>query len=107
MMAAGLPDGAYHLGGQEVFVKGPVAALKDGTLAGSVSNLMDCLRTLVLSMGIPLESAVTCAAVNPAKVIGVYDQYGSIDPGKTANLVLLDRKLKIRAVFLRGEPADV
>ena len=107
MMAAGLPDGAYHLGGQEVFVKGPVAALKDGTLAGSVSNLMDCLRTLVLSMGIPLESAVTCAAVNPAKVIGVYDQYGSIDPGKTANLVLLDRELKIQAVFLRGEPADV
>lgn len=107
MMATGLPDGTYQLGGQEVSVRGPVASLRDGTLAGSVTNLMDCLRILVLSMGIPLESAVTCAAVTPAKVAGVYDQYGSIAPGKVANLVLLDQKLQIRAVFLRGRKTSL
>lgn len=40
-------------------------------------------------MNIPLESAIKCAAVNPAKAIGIYDRFGSIEPGKIANLVLL------------------
>lgn len=104
MMAAGLSDGRYQLGGQEVFVKGHLATLKDGTLAGSVTNLMDCMRTAVLSMGISLESAVKCAAVNPAKVAGIFQRCGSITPGKDANLILLDSDLHIHSVFLRGKP---
>ena len=50
---------------------------------------MDCVRVVVQKMRIPLESAVKCAAVNSAKSVGIYDQYGSITPGKKANLVLL------------------
>lgn len=104
MMATGLKDGTYSLGGQPVKVAGNLATLKDGTIAGSATNLMECMRIAVQKMGIPLESAVKCAAVNPAKSIGIYDRYGSITPGKTANLVLLDKEdLSLRRVILRGK----
>lgn len=102
MMATGLPDGTYSLGGQEVSVKGRKATLSDGTIAGSVTNLMDCLKNAVQNMGVPLETAVKAAAVNPAKVIGIYDRYGSITAGKIANIVLLDKDLNIKAIILKG-----
>lgn len=103
MCAAGMPDGEYALGGQKVIVKGNLAVLEDGTLAGSATNLMDCMKNAVKNMGIPLESAVKCAAVNPAKAIGIYDKYGSLEAGKTANIVILDEDLTIDKVYCRGE----
>lgn len=102
MMATGLKDGMYSLGGQEVQVKGKKATLADGTIAGSATNLMDCVRNAVKTMGIPLETAIKASAVNPAKKIGIYDEYGSITAGKIANLVLLDKELNIRYVIIRG-----
>lgn len=103
MMATGMEDGDYSLGGQAVKVTGNRATLADGTIAGSATNLMDCMRTAVLKMGIPLESAVKCAAVNSAKSVGIYDQYGSIEPGKVANLVLLKPDdLAIEKIILKG-----
>ncbi|WP_195269696.1 N-acetylglucosamine-6-phosphate deacetylase [Eubacterium sp. 1001713B170207_170306_E7] len=102
MRAAGLADGAYTLGGQAVQVCGNRAALADGTLAGSVTNLMDCLRNAV-SFGIPLADAVRAAAVNPARVIGESDRLGSLEPGKLANVVLLDKKLNVVKVFVKGK----
>lgn len=103
MEATGMPDGQYSLGGLGVTVRGNLATLQDGTIAGSATNLMDCLRTAVKTMGIPLASAVKCAAVNPAKEIGIYDRYGSLEPGKAANIVLLDEELNTAAVYLRGK----
>ncbi len=104
MRAAGLKDGEYTLGGQMVKVKGNLATLEDGTIAGSVTNLMDCLRTAVLKMGIPLESAVKCAAVNPAKCVGIYDRHGSISAGKRADVVLLKKDcLETERIILDGE----
>lgn len=103
MMATGLADGDYRLGGQPVKVVGRKAFLKDGTIAGSVTNLMECMRRAVLEMGIPLETAVKCAAVNPAKHMGLYEKYGSITPGKVANLVLLEKEsLEVKRVIIRG-----
>lgn len=101
MMATGLDDGEYALGGQPVTVKGRKATLADGTIAGSATNLMECMRTAV-SFGIPLTSAVKAAAVNPAKKIGIYDKVGSIESGKYANLVLLDKDLRLVKVILKG-----
>ncbi len=101
MMATGLEDGNYSLGGQAVTVVGNKATLADGTIAGSATNLMQCMR-LAVSFGIPLTTAIKCAAVNPAKEIGIYDKYGSITPGKYANLVLLDQKLDIVKVYIKG-----
>ncbi len=104
MMATGLEDGDYSLGGQAVKVVGNLATLADGTIAGSATNLMDCMRTAVLKMHIPLESAVKCAAVNSAKSVGIYDKYGSITPGKVANVVLLKKNdLALEKVVLRGK----
>ena len=104
MRAAGLRDGEYTLGGQMVNVRGNLATLEDGTIAGSVTNLMECVRTAVLRMGIPLASAVKCAAVNPARCVGIYDHCGSITPGKEADVVLLKKEsLEAKLVVLRGE----
>jgi N-acetylglucosamine-6-phosphate deacetylase len=103
MRAAGLADGLYDLGGQQVTVTGNRAVLADGTIAGSVTNLMDCMRTAVQQMGVPLASAVKCAAVNPAKAVGILEDYGTLTPGKYANVVLLDETLAVRDVIHRGK----
>lgn len=102
MRAAGMGDGGYTLGGQNVHVAGRRAELDDGTLAGSVTDLMDCLRTAV-SFGVPLADVVTAAAVNPARALGVEKDYGTLEPGKVANLVVLGDRLEMRYVVFRGK----
>lgn len=104
MRATGMEDGEYDLGGQAVTVKGNLAILTDGTIAGSATNLMDCVRTAVLDMGIPLASAIKCAAVNPVKAIGLWENYGSLTPGKYGNIVILNKDLGLETVFHRGTP---
>ena len=103
MRATGMPDGSYTLGGLDVTVKGKHATLtSNGALAGSVTNLADCMRTAVKEMGIPLEDAVGCATINPARALHLDDRYGSIAPGKIANLVLLNEDLSLKQVILNG-----
>jgi N-acetylglucosamine-6-phosphate deacetylase len=103
MEATGMPDGTYSLGGQSVTVKGNLASLQDGTIAGSATNLMDCVRFAVKEVGLPLETAIKCATVNPAKSIGVFDKYGSLDVGKAADFVLLDKDLNLKGVYVNGK----
>lgn len=103
IMATGLPDGEYALGGQAVTVRGNRATLHDGTLAGSATNLMDCVRTVVQQMNVPLESAIKAATQNAAKSIGLYDKFGSITTGKYADLVLLTPSLEIAHIFVHGK----
>ena len=98
MRAVGLSDGSYTLGGQDVLVKGHLATLSDGTIAGSCTNLYDCMRHVV-SAGIPVEKAVAAATANPARSIGIYDEAGSIAPGKRADLLLTAPDLTLRAVL--------
>ena len=103
MRATGMPDGQYTLGGLDVKVVGRLATLvSDGAIAGSATNLMDCMRTVVKKMGIPLETAVACATINPAKSLGVEEEYGSIEKGKKADIVLLDSDLELTAVIKDG-----
>ncbi len=103
MRATGLTDGEYTLGGQAVKVVGKLATLvSDGAIAGSCTNLMDCVRTAVKEMNIPLESAIACATINPAKSVGLYDKYGSITEGKVGNVVLLNQDLSLKAVIING-----
>lgn len=100
MRATGLSDGRYKLGGLDVDVRGNHATLvSDGALAGSATNLMDCVRTAVKKMRIPLETAVACATINPARSLGIDDTYGSIAPGKAADLVILDQELNLVRVI--------
>ena len=101
LSATGMPDGLYELGGQAVRVIDGKATIADtGAIAGSTSNLMDCLKFAVKKAKIPLESAVKCATINPAKSLGIDDEYGSIEPGKRAQLVFLDENLEVTAVWL-------
>lgn len=104
MRAAGMPDGTYTLGGQAVQVtRGRAVLVSSGALAGSASNLMECMKTSVKEMGIPLETAVACASENPAKRLGEYGRRGSITFGKKADLVLLDRDLNVKCVMKDGK----
>ncbi len=103
MRATGLEDGEYTLGGQPVTVRGNLATLHDGTIAGSATNLMDCMRFVVKTVGLPLETAVMCATENPAKEIGIFNEVGSISVGKRADFVLLDQELNIAAVYIDGK----
>ena len=104
MMACGLQDGQYELGGQAVTVRGHLATLTEGgAIAGSVTNLMDCIRNAVQNMGVPLASTVKCATVNPANAIGISEYYGSLEEGKLANIVLLNKDLEICSIIKEGK----
>ncbi len=90
------------LGGQQVTVHGNEARLSDGTLAGSVTNLMGCVRFAVKHVGITLGTAVKCATINPAKSIGIYDEVGSISEGKAADILLIDEQLRLVRIIHNG-----
>lgn len=102
LMAAGMPDGEYMLGGQKVYKKSD-ARLADGTLAGSVTNLFDEFHNL-LSYGIPFKQALKSVTINPARAIGADKMTGSIEENKFADLLITDKDFKeIKAVFVKGK----
>jgi N-acetylglucosamine-6-phosphate deacetylase len=102
LRCCGMPNGKYTLGGQDVFLVGKRATLADGTIAGSSTNLFDCMRNVV-SYGIPLEDAVLAATRNPARELGCLDEIGTIEPGKRADFVVCGLGLERRQVFLEGK----
>ena len=103
IMAAGLPDGYYHLGVNQVVVEnGDAKLVSDGTRAGSTLTQDRALRNILAFTGLPLEDVLPVLTENPAKLIGVYDRKGSIEDGKDADLVVLDDHAQITEVFLRG-----
>lgn len=102
LRCCGMPDGEYELGGQAVFLSGGVAKLADGTIAGSATNLYDCMKNAV-RFGIPMADAIRAATINPAKAIGQDKLVGSIADGKLADFVVCDEKLNRKAVYIGGE----
>ena len=102
LRACGMPDGQYELGGQDIFVKGPLATLADGTIAGSITDLMGGMVRAV-GYGVDLHAAVTAAAVHPAQALGIYDRYGSLDVGKIANIVILNSDFSLQNVIFHGK----
>ena len=94
MRATGMEDGEYELGGQPVIKKGRLATLKDGTIAGSATNLFDCMKNAV-QFGIPLGVAVKAATCNPAKSIECSQEIGTLAVGARADILLLDQDLNI------------
>ncbi|QEH70459.1 N-acetylglucosamine-6-phosphate deacetylase [Cellulosilyticum sp. ST5] len=106
MMATGMQDGMYLLGGQDVIVKGNLATLVDGTIAGSATNLYDCMVN-VISMGISPKMAIEAATINPAKSIGLDKEIGSIQVGKYADLLIVDKNYKLIKVVSKGKIIDL
>ena len=104
LRSTGMPDGDYVLGGQAIIKKGKYCRLAEGgALAGSVSNQFECMVNAVKEMEIPLETAVACSTIHPAKAVVVDDLYGSIEEGKYGDLVLLNEDLELMAVVKRGK----
>ena len=96
-----MPDGEYELGGQQVFLQGGIARLADGTIAGSATNLFQCMRRAV-SFGVPEAEAITAATLTPAREIGADALVGSLTVGKFADFVVCDEELKALSVWLGG-----
>ena len=101
LRCCGMPDGEYELGGQMVTLKDGEARLKDGTLAGSATNLFECMKNAI-SFGVPMELAIEAATNTPAKSIGMQDSIGSIDVGKFADFTVCDNNLTILQIYKNG-----
>lgn len=98
----GLPEGEYELGGQPVFLKDNLARLADGTIAGSATNLFDCMRKAI-SFRIPEEDAIRAVTCNPACAIGAQDKIGSIETGKLADFIICNADYSQKQVYLGGK----
>ncbi|MDE6107631.1 MAG: N-acetylglucosamine-6-phosphate deacetylase, partial [Oscillospiraceae bacterium] len=103
MRACGMPEGESDLGGQKVYIQGRKATLADGTIAGSATNLYDCMRTAV-SFGIGETEAILAATWNPARSAGLENQVGAIAPGLYADFVVCDEDLTAKQVYIGGKP---
>lgn len=102
MRAAGMPNGEYSLGGQKVIMNDGKATLEDGTIAGSATCLAECFRRAV-KFGVPLETALKAATINPAQAVGLFDEVGSITTGKRADVLILNKEtLQPETIFIGG-----
>ncbi|GAA3834800.1 N-acetylglucosamine-6-phosphate deacetylase [Streptomyces phyllanthi] len=104
MDAAGFGDGRYQLGPLEVEVSEGVARLVEGgSIAGSTLTMDRAFQRAVTVDRLPVEEVVAAISANPAKLLGIYDRVGSLEPGKDADLVVLDAEFALRGVMRRGE----
>jgi N-acetylglucosamine-6-phosphate deacetylase len=102
MRATGLPEGAYTVGGRPAFSMDGAIRLADGTLAGSLLTLDRALHNLQAATGRPLAELWPAASRNAAQAIGVDEAKGTLEPGKDADLVLLDPALRVVVTVAEG-----
>ncbi|RCW50648.1 MULTISPECIES: N-acetylglucosamine-6-phosphate deacetylase [unclassified Halanaerobium] len=103
MEAAGLEDGKYELGGQEVFVKEGAARLKSGQLAGSVLTLDKAVRNVMSITDLSIPEIFRMVTLNPAKKLGIDHQTGRIEKNYFSDLILLNKKFEVLKTFIRGK----
>lgn len=107
MRGAGMPDGPSLLGsrknGVPVIIEGGIANMPDFTsFAGSVATTDRLVRVMVQEAGLPVWEAVKMASLNPASFLGIQETYGSIEPGKSADLLIFDDDIRISSVYVSG-----
>ena len=102
LRACGLGEGVSELGGQKVYVKGTLATLADGTIAGSVLCMNDGLRILHENIGAEIPSIVEMATRTPAEELGVYDDLGSLAVGKYADIAIFDEEFSVQRTIVGG-----
>ena len=104
IMAAGLPDGNYKLGVNDVVVvDGDAKLASNGVRAGSTLTTGQALKNILKFTGRPIEEVLMLLTENPAKLIGVFDEKGSIADGKDADLVVLDEENNVYDTFVGGK----
>ena len=102
LRAAGLGDGIFDLGGQRVNVKGAVATLDDGTIAASVATMNKVLANFSTNVGANIAETVELVTKNPAQKLGLYNEIGSLELGKAADIVIFDECYNIYDTFIDG-----
>lgn len=103
MMACGMHDGNYTLGGQKVIKKGLEARLENGALAGSVLTMDKAVKNVHNNSSIPLHEVINMASYNPAVLCNVEKERGEIKPGLKADLLILSKDLEVERVFIEGQ----
>ncbi|MGW2514466.1 N-acetylglucosamine-6-phosphate deacetylase [Streptomyces scopuliridis] len=104
MDAAGFGDGRYQLGPLAVEVKEGVARLVEGgSIAGSTLTQDTAFKRAATVDRLPVEDIVRAISANPARLLGMYDTVGSLEPGKDADLVVLDEEFSVKGVLHKGE----
>ena len=107
LRACGLGEGVSELGGQRVYVRGTLATLADGTIAGSVLCMNDGLRILRENIGADIPAVVEMATRTPAEELNVYDRLGSLTVGKYADIAIFDEEFRIRRTIVGGRDCFV
>ena len=103
IQAAGLPDGRYKLGVNDVVVEdGDAKLASNGVRAGSTLTTGQALKNLAAFTGQPVERVLPLLTLNPARLIGMEERKGSIAPGKDADLVVLDDQLNVKQTYVSG-----
>ena len=109
--ALDMPPGRYRFGpkkdGSWFTSDGTVGWASPESLASSVSGMDHMVRTMHRSAGVPLFEAVRMASLTPAERLGMSEQFGSLQRGKQADILVLSRRLQVKQVFLRGTPFQV
>ena len=103
LRACGLGEVEGELGGQKFFVKNNRATLADGTLAGSVATLNDVVKNFSINAEMKIPAAVELVTKNPARELKIYENVGSIEFGKTADLVIFDENFNVKQTFINGK----
>jgi N-acetylglucosamine-6-phosphate deacetylase len=105
LAGAGLPEGTRFRLGEVACKVGPGYALleDESALAGSLARMIDLIRTVTQQAGVPLYKAVRMASLTPATILGIDDRFGSIQSGKTADLVLFDDRFAVQRVWVAGK----
>ena len=101
--ACGVGDGLSELGGQKVFVKGTLATLEDGTIAGSVAKMNEILKIFCANTSTDIAAGVEMITKNPAVELGIFDKTGSLEVGKAADIVLFDDEFNVKKTFVNGQ----
>jgi len=102
--AAGLGNGEYQIWGETISVTSGRTRNSHGSIAGSVITMLDAVR-LMRRLGLPEPDVARMASLNPARLLGIDDECGSIAEGKWADLVALDHDGNVRLVMVRGRIA--
>ncbi|MBC8471289.1 MAG: N-acetylglucosamine-6-phosphate deacetylase [Planctomycetes bacterium] len=103
MQALGLGDGIFIYNSIEYESKNGTARYKDGTLIGTALGLSQLLERLTGFTGCPFETAIKAVTQKTAELLGIEDRKGSIEPGKDADLVLLDRNYSVHTTIVAGK----